>query len=346
VSAVANRSGFPWGWHRILTLARLVVTALLLQTHAVRAQFKAHRTGVVAIYGVETTDTLAEQLDSQFRLFGWEVLFVSDRARANQPLIAELYFAYGYNSVQPSTLTLKGPSLDLSHAQETGSRSVAWSTLASDQLEPGLHPRVIALRAAELVRAAVVAPAVTEQRASTAQAPLVRASESRLSLGLSAGLLSGETLGRSFSLVPRCQVFLNEQWNAEIVGSVPVTVNRVTRDEGQATLRVFLVGAGVGHRSELIRASLLVDMSVGGGAAVVPMEGQLGGAHVARSESVRTAFAYGQTRFSLAILEGVRISAGGLLGYSLPAVSVRFDSRSLGKWGQPMFLMSAGIETR
>lgn len=330
---------------RWLRFAKLLVLVVLV-TSTAWAQFRAHSTGVVAVYGVEASDSLSEQLESQFNLFGWKALLVSGLAPANEPLIAELYFTYGVNSVEPSMLTLKGPSTVVNPRAGTSGRSVVWATLASERLEPGLHPRVVALRAAELVRAAlgVVEPPAPPPPPPAA-APVKPAPPPGFSLGLHGGVHFGKTLGRSYAALPRAQLFVLGEWNAELFGSLPLTSSRVQREQGEAEARVFLIAGGLGRRIRLNVARLALNFSLGGGAAILPTSGRPAGVYVARRDLVHTALAYAQARVAAPVGANVSVSSGLLLGLALPEVSLRFDSKPVGTWGQPVLVWSAGFET-
>ncbi len=323
-----------------------------LWTRDASAQFRAHTRGVVAIFGVQTgeppDDQLKTQLETQFSILGWDVLFASAQAPAAEPVIAELYFAYGYNSPQPSMVTLKGPRPMMDPQGPSQSASVVWATLGSDRFEPGLGARVIALRAAELVRAGLSFsnPPSTPPEPEPEPVPQPPAPQpTRFRLGLAGGVVLGKSLGPTISLMPSAQFFVYRGWSLELIAALPLTENSVESDQGSADVRIFLTGVDAGYSWKVSPEGLLLDVALGGGAALLPMRGNPNTRFTVEEETVTTAMLFGSTRISYPIADGLRLMGNVLVGMALPAVEVRFDGERVAKWGQPMLGFGLGLVT-
>lgn len=216
------------------------------------------------------------------------------------------------------------------------------------------EPREIAVRAVELLRASLVevehAPSPPEAEVPVPPAARRALRRPRPRLGLGAGVAVGGAPG-GLGVAAHGRAFLRYMPHPRIgvllSGTAPLHAAEVTAPEGVARIRTGWLGVGprVGLRPP--DATVVPDLFVTAGAALVGMEGIAApsprGTHQGTHALVVDAIFEGGAGLEVAVSPRIRLRFEAAAGVCARTVRVRFSGRPVASWCRPHALGSAGI---
>jgi hypothetical protein len=131
---------------------------------------------------------------------------------------------------------------------------------------------------------------------------------------------------------------------AEVFGSLPLGASSLRGPEGEASLRVRLVGAGF----RLSWEAGPLDVSTGGGLGYswMAMEGRPAGGFVGATDGTRALFFHGGIGGIFRLSRRVGVGAEGQVMVTAPVHRVRFAGREAASWGLPALSLALVVEMR
>jgi hypothetical protein len=126
-------------------------------------------------------------------------------------------------------------------------------------------------------------------------------------------------------------------WSAGALLLVPITDRRIGAAEGSAQLSLFMTGAFADVA--LLRGNVEVNAGAGVETAISRMKGTARSDLQSADDTVWVAAPFARASAHVEMGYGWRLTAGAMLGTSLPQISVRFVEREVATWGKPYFFV-------
>ncbi|GAC1573728.1 MAG: hypothetical protein NVS3B20_05460 [Polyangiales bacterium] len=130
---------------------------------------------------------------------------------------------------------------------------------------------------------------------------------------------------------------------AEVLAHLPITSSRIQRDEGNAEIRITLVGVGV----QLLPSPFArVSPSIGAGVflAYFKMGGSARPPNTSANDEITTAAPYARFGLSVGWVPRVRVRFDLMTGWALAKPIVRMALQESAYWGRPFGAASSSIE--
>jgi hypothetical protein len=308
----------------------------------------------VALGGSGPDAQLTRQLRVELAALGFEVVTIDDLGKVD--LSAEVL-----------KLTKEEDLLAVIRASSDGTRLEVWAadaeagiyvTRGIDLVRSGGSPRIIALRAVELLRAGLREIEARRQIARLPPPALPPASErppvpavpppapstpdvsrrgtspaARYVLGASLGAIaSAGGLAKVFTVSPSFELWPTSDWGLVARGFLPLETATVSNDRGRATVGVYLGGIGPAFRLRQARWQLQVE-AAGGGAMLRVEGGTLRAGLLGTSDVATSPTVYGSLGFAYEVAPDVAITANGFLGALFPRATIAFGNVPAAHWG-------------
>jgi hypothetical protein len=236
------------------------------------------------------------------------------------------------------------------------------STRGMNPTRPDTTPRVLALRAIELLRASLRELETKRQAppeplpspivaAPLDQGPVVippaePPRSARWVVGLGAGpALSPGGVGVGMIAQPKLQAWPHENWGISATGLVPLGAPRVSDPVGSATVGVFMAGVGPAFRLRP-RRGLWFEAGIGAGGAILRTKGSTSTPFTAQADVATQATGYATMELSYAFAGDLALGGNVLVGSLLSPAEIRFAGRSVAKWGAPYAVATLGLSLR
>lgn len=213
------------------------------------------------------------------------------------------------------------------------------------------EPRVVALRAIELLRASLreldapTPPPTGEVEVSRPVAALLADPPAlvELTLGIG-GLASPGEVPPNLVLPIQIRLIPPGRWGLMAFGAAPLSAAQVREpDYGSALVRPVLAGGGVLYRLRPEHARWQLVTAAGAGGAWVWMSGSARSPYSSRVDVASAPMVFGALGFEPRLTRALRVPLAATLGTTLPAVSVAFADAEVATWGQPFALVSVGL---
>jgi hypothetical protein len=340
--------------HRSLWVGLVLLLAVV---HASRAwAAPAER---VALGGSGPDAQLTRQLRVELAALGFEVVMIDDLGKVD--LSAEVL-----------KLTRDEDLLAVIRASSDGSRLEVWAadaeagiyvTRGIDLARSGGSPRIIALRAVELLRAGLreiearrqlaklpppslppaperppvplaPPPSTTSTPPDAARRPPIPAA--RYALGASVGMLaSAGGVPNTLTVTPSAEIWITSDWGLVARGFLPLQRSSVSTAKGSTDVGVFLGMAGVAYRLRPPPGKWQFQVEAGGGGALLRTEGAARANFVGTTDVATSPTAYASLGFSYEIVPDVAIGAAFFLGATFPRTTIAFAKEPVAHWGAP-----------
>jgi hypothetical protein len=311
----------------------------------------------VALGGSGADAQLTRQLRVELAAIGFEVVTMDDLGKVD--LSAEVL-----------KLTRDEDLLAVIRASSDGSRLEVWVadvdagvyvTRGIDLVRSGGSPRIIALRAVELLRAGLREIEARRQLARLPPPPLPPAPErppapltppppspvpdaprhvgptfARWGVGASGGVIaSGGGVAKAFTVSPNLEFWPTADWGVVARGFLPLESATVSNDKGQASVSAYVGGVGVAFRLRPALAKWQVQAEAGGGGAMLRMQGTARAGLVGTTDVATSPTAYASVAFAYDVTPDLAITVGALLGSLFPRVTIAFAGQPAAHWGAP-----------
>src|SRR5262249_27551060 len=136
-----------------------------------------------------------------------------------------------------------------------------------------------------------------------------------------AAAVSKGGLGRTYGVRPSIKYWFTDAWGAEIAALLPVNAAEVSAAEGTSSVQVMLVGGALSYRWLPLRR-WHIEAGVGGGAAILQMNGSAVAPFRGRSDHASSPAAFGLLAFAYDLDSTVRVGAGAFGGSLFRPVEV------------------------
>jgi hypothetical protein len=210
---------------------------------------------------------------------------------------------------------------------------------------------VVALRAAEILRARLAELGLAPKRSEAKQAfdttpsPPKAKSEARsffLELGPGAALSPG-------GLEATVHGFVGVRWRTwttvgfDVFVAFPITAATISEPEGSASVRPSLGGIDIAAWFFDATAAWQATAGAGISLANLAIEADPVPPLLGRSERSTMAMPFGRLSLARAIGPRFRVGLDAFLGVTLSRAVIRFDDREVAHWGQPLFLSAVSL---
>jgi len=306
----------------------------------------------VALGGSGPDPQLARQLRVELGALGFDVVTLDEVGRTD--LTAEIL-----------KLTRDDDLLAVIRVSPDGSRLEVWAadaesgiyvTRGIDLVRAGGQPRIIALRAVELLRAGLreidarrqlarlppPAPAAPERVPQPAPAADVvpppslvgRRGNERFAFGAGLGAVaSGGGIGPAFVAAPSIELWPTSDWGVVAIGLATLDPRTVSNERGSSSVRVFLGGIGPAFRYHFPDTRWHLQAMVAAGGAVVPTTGSARGSSVAKTDVATTPTAVASVSIAYDVVPDLAINAALLGGALFPRATIQFAGQPVAHWG-------------
>jgi hypothetical protein len=329
---------------------------MLIVAHAAVARAAAPER--VALGGSGPDAQLTRQLRVELAALGFEVVMIDDLGRVD--LSSEIL-----------KLTRDDDLLAVIRTSADGSRLEVWAadpeagifvTRGIDLVRSGGSPRIIALRAVELLRAGLREIDARRQLARLPPPPLPPAPErpptpiapppaspapspdvarrpstlpARYAFGGGGALVaSAGGVGTAFGVAPTVEIWPMIEWGIVARGFLPLDEPSVSNDRGSASVGVFLAGVGAAYRWRPFQAKWQLSAEAGGGGAFLRMKGTPRGSTLLGATDVATSpTAYASIGFAYDVAPDFALTAGATAGALFPRITVAFAKQPVAHWG-------------
>jgi hypothetical protein len=350
--------------HRSLWVGLVVLFAVV---HASRA--RAAPAERVALGGSGPDAQLTRQLRVELAALGFEVVMIDDLGKVD--LSAEVL-----------KLTRDEDLLAVIRASSDGSRLEVWAadaeagiyvTRGIDLVRSGGSPRIIALRAVELLRAGLreiearrqlaklpppslppaperppvplAPPPAPTTTSDVARRPAMPAA--RYALGASAGMLaSAGGVPNTITVAPSAEIWITSDWGLVARGFLPLQSSSVSTAKGSADVGVFLGMAGVAYRLRPPPGKWQFQVEAGGGGALLRTEGSARANLVGTTDVATSPTAYASLGLSYEIVPEIALAAAFFVGATFPRATIEFAKEPVAHWGAPYGAGAIGAEFR
>jgi hypothetical protein len=310
----------------------------------------------VALGGSGPDAQLTRQLRVELAALGFEVVMMDDLGKVD--LSAEVL-----------KLTRDEDLLAVIRASSDGSRLEVWAadaesgiyvTRGIDLVRSGGSPRIIALRAVELLRAGLreiearrqlarlpppsLPPAPERPPVPMAPPPASpmpdvsrhsASSAARYVIGASAGaILSGGGVPKVFTVSPNLELWPLSDWGVVVRGFVPLETATVSNDKGRSSVSTYLGAIGVAFRLRPSQAKWQLQAEAGGGGAMLRVEGAAPRPGLVGTTDVATSpTAYASLALAYDVTPDIAITGGAMVGSLFPRVTIEFARQPVAHWG-------------
>jgi hypothetical protein len=314
----------------------------------------------VALGGSGPDPQLTRQLRVELGALGFEVVTLDEIGRMD--LTAEIL-----------RLTRDDDLLAVIRMSPDGSRLEVWAadaesgiyvTRGIDLVRAGGQPRIVALRAVELLRAGLreidarrqlarlppPMPSTPEHAPLPALAPDVlpspspdsaRRTNERFAFGVGLGAVaSGGGVGSAFVASPSVEVWLAPEWGVGAVGFASLDERTISNDQGSSSVRAFLGGVGPALRYRLPQTRWHLQAVVAAGGAVIPTTGSASGQAVAKTDVATSPTALASVALAYDVVPELAITAAVMGGSLFPRATIQFAGQPVAHWGP---LYGAGV---
>ncbi len=220
-------------------------------------------------------------------------------------------------------------------------------------------PRILAIRAIELLRAGLREIETRRQLARTPPPPERKSAPPplppdilppvpaptllpKVELCLGAGVVASPGgVDKNFALVPAVRVWPFDDWGVSIFALVSLEAPRVVTRDGSASVTVFLGGIGPAFRLRPPHTKFQFDASLGGGASLLrvngspapsaPVEGQT--SLVGQTDYATSPMLYASAALRYDFVPEVGVGATVLGGALVPRAQIRFANHTVANWG-------------
>jgi hypothetical protein len=307
---------------------------------------------------------LTRQLRVELAALGFEVVLIDDLGKVD--LSAEVL-----------KLTRDEDLLAVIRTSSDGSRLEVWAadaeagiyvTRGIDLLRSGGSPRIIALRAVELLRAGLreiearrqlarlpppaLPPAPERPPVPLAPPPVSTSPSPDVSkhaatpaahyvLGASAGaLLSAGGVAKIFTVSPNLEFWPLSDLGVVARGFLPLESPSVSNDKGSASVSVYLGSVALAYRLRPAQAKWQFQAEAGGGGAMLRTEGVARAGTVGTNDVATSPTAYASLALAYDVTPDIAITGGALVGSLFPRATIAFVHVPAAHWGA---LYGAGL---
>lgn len=334
----------------------------------------AQAAGSVVLVRTPGDDALVARIHSELSASGFDVLEVSaaaPNARGELAQLAAEHGAYAALRVAPPRRRAS-PAIELWSASADAATAGALDMIAVSEGELQ-SAEVLALRVVETLRArslgfvagrppppaavpkpeaevepeAEVGPeadaeAEVDLDASDQEAPATERPRS-LWLELAPSLVLGPGgLPPEVGALLALRLDASSLLSISLFGVAPVWRAELTAEEGRANVATWLLGAALD--AQLRWHALSISAGAGIAAALTNMSGSAAPPFEGDDELVTSAAPMLRVALHVELATWLRIGARGMLGFSVPEVSTRFEERVVARWGRPCVLLGVGAE--
>jgi hypothetical protein len=314
--------------------------------------------GVVLIVRRPGDDRVVARVRAELASSGWPSVELTPEPRDAQTSLARLSALV--SAAAAVRVHADAGAIEVWVAPPPGSPPSGVDTISAG----GAHPddRVLALRATEALRARGLRlerrpaeepapePSPAPVEAPPPKAPPARARETAVPAapptpfgprGLWLELAPGAALGPG-GLTPALDAwtsirFDRSTWSAGALLLIPITDRRLAAAEGSAQLSLFMTGAFADVA--LLRGGVQLNAGAGVGMAISRMKGTARPTYQSADDTVWVAAPFARASAQIEMGYGWRLTAGAMLGTSLPQISVYFVDREVATWGKPYFFV-------
>ena len=152
-------------------------------------------------------------------------------------------------------------------------------------------------------------------------------------------------IGPSLAATPTLKAWLHDNWGASVLGLVPLMSPHVAGAEGTATAALFLFGAGPSFRVRS-RAGWELEGSIGMGGALLRTTGSAGARFAGQVDVATSAAAYASASAAYWLTGDLALGGGLLLGALASPLEMRFANHPTAKWGVPYGAGSISLSLR
>jgi hypothetical protein len=339
----------PPGRARFLAAGFAFVACVAAATGA-----RADADNPVAVVGLDPGHPLARQLRAELGTLGFRVVVSGEKVVSWKQLQS---LARGLQVAAAIWVpSVDQPRLEIWVVDRVTGKTVERTVRVREAVSPEAN-RIIAMRVIELLRASFRELELSERpleesevQPSAAVRNLAggenekRVSSAFFGVGPSLATSPGG-LGPLFDLRLGLRWLFFARWGLDAYALLPAAGAEVEAEEGSA--RVFFASAGIGPSYLLTRpeSSWHLDLGAGLGAALLPMQGEAGGAWEGRTQLATSIPVYGRAGIAARIARGdLRLRLDLQSGALLPRATVRFAGRDVAHWGGFFLIASLMLE--
>jgi hypothetical protein len=323
----------------------------------------------VALGGSGSDPQLTRQLRVELGALGFDVVTMDELGRID--LTSEIL-----------KLTRDDDLLAIIRVSPDVSRLEVWAadpesgiyvTRGIDLARAGGQPRIIALRAVELLRAGLreidarrqlarlpppalppaperpPAPSAPPPDASPSPPDTTRRAPSRLSVGAGLGAVaSAGGVGTALVAASSIELGLTSNWGAGALGFLSLDQRTVSNDRGSSSVRVFLGGLGPLLRYGIPATRWQLKAAIAVGGAALPTTGSAQGQLVAKTDVATSPTAFASVALGYEVVPDLALTGAILAGALFPRATIQFGGEPVAHWG-PLYgagLVGAALQFR